>query len=119
MNKITQTIGKAELVLEWELMGDDYIVTLKGGREHIGAVAVGMYDAGKGISTSSVISLPGHREEGISLNSARKISSFTQRTTVFMAGIHLDDITGEEINKIVEASEDMVDKFIEFLEENV
>jgi hypothetical protein len=119
LNTITETAGRAEIVLEWELMGEDYIVTLKGGREHIGAAAVGMYDDNKGISTSSVISLPGHREEGIALEAARKISSCTHRTTVFMAGIHLDDITGEEINKIVEVSDIIVDRFIKYLEENV
>ncbi|MFP4654918.1 MAG: hypothetical protein ACLFMM_04480 [Methanohalobium sp.] len=119
MNKISQNIGRTELVLEWKLMGEDYIVTLKGGREHVGAVAVGLYDAGTKISTSSVISLPGHREENIALNSARKISSYTHKTTVFMAGIHLDDITREEIDNIVETSEDIVDRFIELLEENV
>ncbi len=114
--RITRKVGRAELILDAKKLGDDYLLTLMGGKEHAGAVAVGVFDEKSRRASSSVISLPGHREEQIALQGARHVSKATRQTTVFIVGIHLDDITPEEIMDTVSVSDEMVKSFITFYE---
>jgi len=114
--QITRKVGRAELILDAKKLGDDYLLTLTGGKEHAGAVAVGVFDETSQRASSSVISLPGHREEQIALQGASLVSKATRKTTVFVAGIHLDDITPKEIRDIVSVSGEMVENFIAFYE---
>lgn len=115
MIEIIKEVGRVQLLLKGESVGKDMFFVLSGGREHIGAVAMGIYDKKSERASSSVISAPGHREDEIALRGARKISSVTQSTTVFMVGIHVDDITVDEIQAIVKASEKMVNELIEVI----
>jgi hypothetical protein len=103
-------------MLEAKKIGDDYLLTLTGGREHVGAVAVGLFDEKSQRASSSVITLPGHREEQLSLQGARQVSRATKRTTVFVAGIHQDNISPGEIKNIISTAEEMVQSFIDFYE---
>ena len=116
MFQITKKVGRAELILDAKKLGDDYLLTLTGGKEHAGAVAVGTFDEKSQRASSSVISLPGHREEQIALQGARHVSKATRQTTVFIVGIHLDDISPEEIRDMVSVSGEMVKSFITFYE---
>jgi len=115
MIEIIKEVGRVQLLLKGESVGKDMFFVLSGGREHIGAVAMGIYDKESGRASSSVISAPGHREDEIALKGARTVSSVTQSTTVFMVGIHVDDITVDEIQAIVKASEKMIDDVIEVI----
>ena len=115
MQPIKQNVGRAELVLKQKQVGKDYVITLTGGEEHVGAVAVGVFDEKSGHASASVISLPGHRDEGIALDGARLISEITKTATVFIVGIHLDNITKDEIDTIIVASKQMTDQFIDSL----
>lgn len=119
MFRIIREAGRIELILEAKKIGDDYLLTLTGGREHIGAVAIGLFDKESQRASSSVLTLPGHREEYLALQSARQVSKATKRTTVFVAGIHQDNISPEEIRNIVSVSEEMVAGFIDFYEKEV
>jgi hypothetical protein len=110
---------RTELVLEWSEIGNDLVVTLEGGRKHVGAVAVGHYDKKSGDASSSVITLPGHRDDEIALYGARRVSACTKTATVFIVGIHLDDITVDEITEIVDFSKQMINRLIESLKERV
>ncbi len=115
LQPIKQNVGRAELVLEQKQIGSDYVLTLTGGKEHVGAVAVGLFDEKSARASASVITLPGHRDEGIALDGARRVSAVTKAATVFIVGIHLDNITKGEIDKIIAASKQMTDKFIDSL----
>lgn len=114
--RITRKVGRAELMLDAKKLGDDYLLTLTGGKEHAGAVAVGLFDEKSQRASSSVICLPGHRDEQIALQGARHVSKATRKTSVFIVGIHIEDITPEEIRDIVSVSEEMVKSFIAFYE---
>jgi hypothetical protein len=107
---------RIEIILEAKKIGDDYLLTLTGGREHVGAVAIGLFDDRSQRASSSVITLPGHREEQLALQGARQVSRATGKTTVFVAGIHQDNISPEEITAVVSAVEEMVENFIAFFE---
>lgn len=116
MFRITRKVGRAELVLDVKTIGDDYLLTLTGGEEHAGAVAVGLFDEKSQRASSSVICLPGHRDEQIALQGARHVSKATRKTAVLIVGIHFEDITPEEIRDIVSVSGEMVKSFITFYE---
>ncbi|HOW14454.1 hypothetical protein [Methanosarcina sp.] len=112
MFKITRKVSRIEITLEAKKLGEDYLLTLTGGKEHAGAVAVGLFDEKSGRASSSVISLPGHREEQLALDSAKRVSKATGKTAVVVAGIHVDNISLEEIKEIVSAAEEMLGNFI-------
>lgn len=112
MFKITRKVSRIEITLEAKKLGEDYLLTLTGGKEHAGAVAVGLFDEESGRASSSVITLPGHREEQLALDSAKRVSKATGKTSVVVVGIHVDNISLEEIKEIVSAAEEMVENFI-------
>lgn len=112
MFKTTKKVSRIEITLEVKKLGEDYLLTLTGGKEHAGAVAVGLFDKKSGRASSSVITLPGHREEQLALDSARRISKATEKTSIVVAGIHVDNISPKEIKEIVSAAEEMVENFI-------
>ena len=118
MPEIRKQTSRGELVLEHRIIGEDIVVTLTGGNAHVGAVAVGYYDRIPGHASSSVITLPSHRDDAIALDAARLISSVTHSTTVFTAGIHFENITGEEIEEVLSASKELIDEFVRSLKEN-
>lgn len=116
MFQIKRKVGRTEIILEAKKIGEDYLLTLTGGREHVGAVAIGLFDEKSQRTSSSVITMPGHREEQLALNGARQVSRATGKTSVFIAGIHQDNISPEEIRGIVSAAGEMVESFIAFYE---
>ncbi|WNY25301.1 hypothetical protein [Methanolapillus millepedarum] len=117
--KIIKTIGRITLILEKRHVGDDTLILLTGGEEHIGAVALGYYDKETNIANSSVISAPGHREEQIALEGARVISKETKKTTLFAAGIHLKNITLDEISEIEKTCMSMVNEYIKYIRDEI
>lgn len=116
MFQIKRKVGKVEIVLDAKKVGEDYLLTLTGGEEHVGAVAVGLFDEKSQRSSSSVITMPGHREEYLALDGARQVSRATRKTSVLVVGIHQDNISPEEIRDIVSAAGEMVESFIAFYE---
>ncbi len=116
--KLTRKVSRIEITLEVKKLGEDYLLTLTGGEKHAGAVAVGLFDEKSGRASSSVITLPGHREEQLALDSAKRVSRATGKTSVIIAGIHVDNITLEEIKEIVSATEEMIGNFITYCEKN-
>lgn len=112
MFKTTKKVSRIEIILEVKKLGEDYLLTLTGGKEHVGAVAVGLFDEKSGRASSSVLTLPGHREEQLALDSAKRVSKATGKTSVVVAGIHVDNISLEEIKEIVSTAEEMVENFI-------
>jgi hypothetical protein len=116
--EIRKQTTRGDLVLEHRIIGEDLVVTLTGGKAHVGAVAVGYYDRIPGHASSSVITLPSHRDDAIALDAARLISSVTHSTTVFTSGIHFENITVEEIEEVLAASNELINEFIGSLKEN-
>jgi hypothetical protein len=114
--QIKRKVGKIEIVLKAKKIGEDYLLTLTGGEEHVGAVAVGLFEEKSQRASSSVITMPGHREEYLALHGARQVSRAIKKTSVFVVGIHQDDISPDEIRDIVSATREMVESFIAFYE---
>lgn len=105
--------GRCELHLIAQKLGSDYAVNILGHGAHIGAVGVGCYDPNNDRTSSSVITLLGHKEDEIAKKEAERISKFTKHTVVLTVGIHLDNITKEEINTILENANKVVNLFLD------
>jgi len=112
---IKRNVGSIEIVLDAKKIGNDYLVTLTGGRDHVGAVAIGFFDEKSQRASSSVITIPGHREEQLALKGARQVSIATKKTTIFIAGIHKDNINHEDIKNIVSVAYEMVKDLITYV----
>ncbi len=112
---IKRNVGSIEIVLNAKKIGNDYLVTLTGGRDHVGAVAIGFFDEKSQRASSSVITIPGHREEQLALKGARQVSIATKKTTIFIAGIHKDNINHEDIKNIVSVACEMVEDLITYV----
>ena len=94
-------------------MGEDYVINLFGEGPHVGAVGVGCYDRGSNRASSSVITLSGHRDDRIAKEGAERISKETKRSTVVTVGVHLENITKDEIDLILKNSKQIIDIFLE------
>lgn len=85
-------------------IGNDWNITIYGGDiPHIGAVAVGIpvtlpHSLNKLTSSSSLITIPGHKEDEIVNKSAKLLAKKLNSTVVVSCGIHIKNITFDEIN---------------------
>ncbi|MDP2932089.1 MAG: hypothetical protein Q8O05_06315, partial [Chloroflexota bacterium] len=79
---------------------------------HIGAVAVAEYDHKEGRASCSLITRLGHKDDAVAQKAAYLISKRTRKPACVIAGIHLDDITRDEIEQIMENAAHLVDEYI-------
>ena len=79
---------------------------------HIGAVAVADYDFKESRAFSSVVTLPGHRDDEVAKKQAHIIARHTRKPVCVIAGIHLDDITLEEIKALQVEVDKLVQEFL-------
>ena len=89
-------------------IGKDLIVCLFNDAGHIGAAAVADYAEKEDRASVSVITRLGHMEDALASDAARRLCKATRRPVCVIAGIHLDNITKEEIAKILENCEKLL-----------
>ena len=95
------------LLTGWRL-GDDLLVCLYNQNSHLGAVAVAEYDHQAGRASSSVITLRGHRDDEIAKKEAHNIARLTREKVCVIVGIHLDNISKQEIAEVMENARGLV-----------
>lgn len=87
---------------------DGLAVNLVGGdRPHIGAVAISIPPASMAnprqrSATTSVFTVPGHREDELARPVAAGLAQALQRTTVVIAGVHIDRARIADIAQVFE-----------------
>ena len=85
-------------------LGEDFQICLAGGEKpHIGCVVQAVPRS----ATSSVWNRTGHKDEVLCRMLAEKICCACRTVTVCTGGVHIDEITGEQIREIVDAVEKM------------
>lgn len=100
-------------------MGNDWNISIYGGdTPHIGAVALGipresLMDKNKISSSVSILTITGHKEDVIVQNVAKKISSTLNSTVVVSCGIHIDNITFDEIKSLNYVIDEIVNELIQ------
>lgn len=117
--KLSRRFKEHEIHCEVLKMGNDLTVNIYGGDiPHIGAVALGYrvqlpHDLDQVTSTVSLLTVPGHKEDEIVQKAAKILSKSLNKTVVVTCGIHIKQITFEEINEI----NDLVFSLIEDISE--
>jgi hypothetical protein len=99
--------------LSIQQLGSDFIVCLFNAQAHLGAVAVADYDSKENRASTSVITRLGHKDDQAAYKAAYKLCKRLKKPVCAIAGIHLDNITQEEIAQITRNCDALVEKCIE------
>jgi hypothetical protein len=99
--ELTKGEGRARVNVAVNSLGSDLVVRIYNQDAHIGAVAVGDYDYEHERASVSVVTRPGHRDDALAREAAYLLSKSIRRPVCVIAGVHLDNITGAEIDKIL------------------
>jgi gallate decarboxylase subunit D len=114
---VSEKRSNFEIHAQINILGDDLLIILSGGKEHIGAVAMseprpGLGDIKKISATSSVYTYTGHKEDEISKSMAEHLSKELNRKAVVVAGMHWDNITMSEIKLITGICQRLTKKIV-------
>jgi hypothetical protein len=99
--ELTKGEGSARVNITVNSMGSDLVVRIYNQNAHIGAVAVGDYDYENERASVSLITRLGHKDDALAREAAYLLSKSIRRPVCVIAGVHLDNITGEEIDEIL------------------
>lgn len=113
--EISRGEGRMRVSLSAQRLGAELLVSIYNENAHIGAVAVAEYDHIEKRTSTSVITRLGHKDDAIAQRAAYVISKYTKKPCCVVAGIHLDDISPEEIQKCLENAESLVKDLLERL----
>ena len=100
------------------LIGNELMVAVYGGtKPHIGAVAIAiprpsLQDPNITSATSSVFTLVGHKDDVIARRVAEELASSLNRIVVVVAGVHIDDATDTDVERLIAASNECVRSFL-------
>ncbi len=105
---LRKALGRVEVSLRAVRVGEDLVVIIDGGASHVGAVAAGTNC--DGMAVSSVITMPGHRDDRIAKDAAERISKKLSCNCAVIAGVHYEDITAQEIKDVLILSNSLVEE---------
>jgi len=105
--------GRARVNVTVDSMGSDLVVRIYNQEPHIGAVAVGDYDHEQERASVSVVTRLGHKDDTLAKEAAYLLSKSTRRPVCVIAGVHLDNITAEEIDRIVANTKTAIGEIID------
>jgi len=100
-------------------VGEDLCVIISGGDSpHIGCVTLSvprpsLSDANIVSSTTSILNLIGHKDDEAAKHVSHILSSELNKNVVVTCGIHLDNITQDEIKIVFELLNELIDKLIQ------
>ncbi len=109
---LNEGTGRTQVTLSAHSIGADLIVCLFNGQGHLGAVAVSDFSHGENRASTSVITRLGHKDDTVACNAAYKLCKRLKRPVCAIAGLHLDEITQEEIRQIVRNCDTLVDRLM-------
>ena len=97
------------------LCGGDVVVALQGGtRPHIGATAMAvprasLADPARMSSSASVLCVVGHKEDELARAVALRLAAALECTVTVVAGLHVDDASGDDIRVLLEHCDRVVE----------
>lgn len=119
MQDFTAVKGRVKINLKAILIGEDLCVIISGGDSpHIGCVTLSvprpsLADSRIISATTSVLNLIGHKDDEAAKYVSHMLSSELNKNVVVTCGIHLDNITKEEINITFELLKELTEKLIQ------
>ena len=97
--------------------GNDLVIIIGGGESHIGAVGISFptvsINTGENTVTTSVVTLPSHKEDIVAKNISEKVAKILNKKIVVIAGIHFDNLSKDDIDRILKGCDELADKIIE------
>ena len=99
--ELTKGEGRARVNVTVDSLGSDLVVRIYNQNAHIGAVAMADYDYEHERTSVSVVTRLGHKDDALAREAAYLLSKSMRRPVCVIAGVHLDNITTEEIDKIL------------------
>ena len=109
MDEYKITAKTTDITLKITQVGKDLDIIISGGVEHIGCVGIVTKNS------YSINTIENHREDDIIIPLAKKLSKLTDKTIVIKAGIHLDNITSDEIKSILGCTEEILNIIINYI----
>jgi gallate decarboxylase subunit D len=110
--ELTKGEGRARVNVTVHSMGSDLVVRIYNQNAHIGAVAIGDYDYEHERASVSVITRLGHKDDALAGEAAYLLSKSIRRPVCVIAGVHLDNITREEIDNILASTKIAISEII-------
>ena len=124
MIKIQEGYGKYKIILNTARSGKDLTVIVYGGEKpHIGAVAISiprpsLKDPQKTSTSTSVITLVGHKEDDLAKNIAEEITRITKNITIAIVGLHIEKASLRDIEILILNTQKLVNRLKYLLKEN-
>ena len=117
MINLNRKKGRVNIDLKATYVGEDLIISISGGdRPHVGAISYG----GEGFENKefkkNTIIYGNHKEYIISQRFSQRIGEIFKGNYIISAGIHLDNITKEEIEIVKKLSEELLEEIISIME---
>ena len=109
---IEKGAGRTKVWLTALSIGADMVVYLYNENIHLGAVGVSQFDQKTSRVSTSVLTLLGHKDDAVAQRAAYLICKHWRKPVCVIAGIHVDNVTQEEIAEIMTNAEDAVKQFI-------
>jgi len=114
LTTITVGEGRGELVLRGFSFGDGLLLAIFNPIGiHIGSIALAEYDDLSGRVSVSLFTRRGHKDDEVARRVAYRVAKETKRPVCVVCGIHLEDITREEIEQVLDTAERLADRFLE------
>lgn len=106
--------GRGEVCLKGVAYGDGFLLMVFNPKGiHIGAVALAEYDPDSGRVSVSILTRRGHKDDEVARRVAYKVAKGTKRPVCVVCGLHLDEITKEEIELFLHNAESIAERFLE------
>jgi len=108
-NFIKKKLSFAEIEFEIQPVGEDISIIVRGGdKPHIGSTVLAiprksLADVEKFSCTSSVLNIVGHKDEFICRLVAENFCKKYKAVTVCTGGFHVDNLTAEKIQEVIDA----------------
>ncbi|NTW72017.1 MAG: hypothetical protein HGA49_07245 [Eubacteriaceae bacterium] len=118
MTEINTEKGRMKINIKVIPLGDDLCVIISGGtRPHIGCVTSSvprpsLSDPEQISATTSVLNLVGHKDDDAARYVSHALSACLNKNVSVVCGVHVDNITSEEIEDVQNLLKDAVFKII-------
>jgi hypothetical protein len=109
---LAEGAGRTEVRLRAEEVGPDLALWFAGAGQHVGAVALADLDPGSGRAYVQTLSAPGHRDDVIARELALAASRRLRRRVLVYGGVHLDDITADERDRVVANARQLIERYL-------